>query len=109
MISVGEQHLDTVFAALAHPVRRRILEQCGTGPQSVGALAAPHRVSLNAVSKHIRKLETAELISRRPDGNLHLMTLNPEAAKPAMDWLKYHVELWDSSLLALKASLEEEV
>jgi DNA-binding transcriptional ArsR family regulator len=106
MQSHEPEHLDRVFAALAHPVRRAILEQCGDERQSVVELARPHSMSLNAISKHIKTLESAELIGRERDGNFHRIAARPEMLQPALDWLGHHVDLWDSSLKALKVSLE---
>lgn len=100
------EHLDRVFSALAHPIRRAILEQCSVEQQSVAQLAAPHSMSLNAISKHIKALEAAELISREREGNFHRIRTQPATLKPVFNWLNCHVALWDKSLLALKTKME---
>ncbi len=101
-----QEKLNQIFLALAHPVRRSILEQCGQRRQSVAELAEPHAMSLNAVSKHIKTLEVADLITREQDGNFHRIGAATGPLKSAIDWLAHHVDLWDSSLLALKEHLE---
>jgi DNA-binding transcriptional ArsR family regulator len=106
MPSHEPEYLDGVFAALAHPVRRAILLQCSDGYQSVAELARPHAMSLNAISKHIKTLEAAQLVRRERDGNFHRIELHPEALRPALGWLDHHVTLWDCSLKALKSKLE---
>ena len=109
MGSQEAEQLDRVFAALAHPVRRAILAQCCTQRQSVAELARPHSLSLNAISKHIKTLESAQLIGREREGNFHRIEARPESVRPVIDWLTHHVELWDSSLKTLKAKLEQSV
>lgn len=98
--------LDLVFGALAHPVRRAILEQCGESQQSVADLAKPHKMSLNAISKHIKTLESAKLIVRERDGNYHRIAARPEALHGAQDWMSFHARLWGQSIAALKRKLE---
>ncbi len=100
------EQIDRVFAALAHPVRRAILEQCGAGRRSIAELAEPHSMSLNAISKHIKTLESARLVSREIDGNVHRIGIEVETLQPAMGWLQSHSRLWGESLAALKAKLE---
>lgn len=99
--------IDNVFAALSHPVRREILASCAASPKTVADIAAPYAMSLNAISKHIKTLESAELISRRQDGNFHLISTSPAGLQPALDWLAHHTELWERSLLSLKSMLED--
>ena len=66
----NDQELDAIFKALAHPIRREILEQLADGPESVGDLAEPHDVSLAAVSKHLHVLEDAGLLDIERDGRV---------------------------------------
>ena len=104
----GTEQIDRVFAALAHPVRRAILEQCGAGRRSIAELAEPHAMSLNAVSKHIKTLESAQLVSREVDGNVHRIGIELDRLRPAVSWLEQHTTLWSESLAALKAKMEGE-
>src|SRR5438093_13219958 len=69
--SVVAQELDAVFAALAHPIRRAILEQLAGGDAIVSELAGPHDVSLPAISKHLHVLEHAGLLVVEPEGRVH--------------------------------------
>jgi DNA-binding transcriptional ArsR family regulator len=107
MTNLEPEQLDRVFAALAHPVRRAILEQCSGGRQSVADLATPHSMSLNAISKHIKALESAQLIRREREGNFHRISTSAESLVPVVDWLSYHSGLWNSSLNALKTKMEK--
>ena len=108
MHTLESEELDRVFAALANPVRRALLDQCSDQRQSINELAEPHSLSLNAISKHVKVLESARLVSRTVDGNLHCIGVQPETAMAAVEWLRYHVNLWDQSLSALKCKLEDE-
>lgn len=101
------QQLDAVFAALSHPVRRSILQRCGRRACTVVELAKPHALSLNAVSKHIKSLESANLVKREVNGNSHYIRVRPATLQPALDWLGYNTQLWEQSLLALKRGLEQ--
>jgi DNA-binding transcriptional ArsR family regulator len=99
---------DATFLALADPTRRAILERLGRGEARVTELAEPFAMSLNAVSKHIRMLERAELVRRRRAGREHLLSLNPEALDEAAKWIDEHRAMWNRRLDALEAILKEE-
>jgi len=98
--------LNRVFQALAHPVRRAMLERLSEGPASVGELAAPHAMSAPAISKHLRVLETAGLIHRSHSGRVHHMHLQPGALADATRWIQRHARLWEASLDRLVALVE---
>ncbi|MGB7213343.1 MAG: metalloregulator ArsR/SmtB family transcription factor [Gemmatimonadales bacterium] len=106
--SARRYDLDRVFQALADPTRRTILRDLSRRERSVGELAKPHRMSLVAVSKHLKVLERARLIDRRRDGSFHLMTLNPAALKSADEWLRFYEQFWSEKLDSLKTFLERE-
>ncbi len=106
MNAADETPLDLVFGALAHPVRRAILDQISDEGGTVVDLAQPHRMSLNAISKHIKKLEVAGLIERRVDGNFHRISMNRERMKVALKWLSHYVPFWHDNLQSLKKTLE---
>lgn len=80
--------LDRVFQALADPTRRAMLNELRQGARSVGVLAAPHRISLAAASKHIRTLERAGLLRRTVQGRTHLCALETGPLAEAEDWLR---------------------
>jgi DNA-binding transcriptional ArsR family regulator len=100
--------LDAVFQALAHPIRRDILEQVADGPESVSELAEPHDVSLAAVSKHLHVLEDAGLIDIEKDGRVHRSHLNAAPLSAAFGWLTRYRVFWEDRLDALAIHLEEE-
>src|SRR5690242_11329103 len=90
--------LDRTFAALADPTRRRILEQLADGDRCVTDLAAPHRMSLPAVSKHLRVLEKAGLVQRRREGRIHRVRLEPAPMEGAQAWIDQHRRMWEAKL-----------
>jgi DNA-binding transcriptional ArsR family regulator len=98
--------LDATFGALAHPVRRQILARLRDAPARVTELARPHDLSLNAISKHVKALESAGLVDRRIVGRDHWLTLRPAAMAPAADWLDAYRSFWEQGLDRLDALLE---
>jgi len=98
--------LDTVFAALADPTRRRILLGLMDGHSHVGRVAEPFRVSAPAISRHLRVLERAGLIRRTKRGRNHEIQLRAEPLRHAKDWLETYRRHWESSLDALAQYLE---
>jgi DNA-binding transcriptional ArsR family regulator len=100
--------LDDTLAALADPTRRAILARLAAGEARVTELAAPFPMSLNAVSKHIRILERAELVRRRRSGREHLLSLNPDPLDAAARWIDEQRALWAWRLAELDKVLKEE-
>ena len=98
--------LDSIFAALADPTRRRILESLMDGCAPVGHLAQPFKVSAPAVSRHLRVLERAGLVRRTRRGRIHEMELSAEPLRRAADWLDTYRRHWEASLEALARYLE---
>src|SRR5215217_5595947 len=88
-------NLDAVFGALAHPTRRAIVAQLTDGDRTVGELAAPFAMSQPAVSRHLKVLESAGLISRRRKATARLSHLEPEPLREATSWLARYQALWD--------------
>lgn len=103
-----ELDLDAVFKALAHSIRRDILEQLADGPESVGDLAEPHDVSLAAVSKHLHVLEEAGLVEFEKDGRVRRCHLDAAPLSAAFGWLTRYRVLWEDRLDALATHLEAE-
>jgi DNA-binding transcriptional ArsR family regulator len=98
-----------VFAALADPTRRRILERLrARGESPVTALAKPFRMSLPAISKHLRVLERARLVKRQRQGRIHLIGPDTEGLKDAQAWIRLHAEQWDAAFDALEEFLKSE-
>ena len=87
--------LDAAFAALANPTRRAILAQLAQGEATVNALAEPFDMSLPAVSKHIRVLENAGLITRGRDAQFRPCTLNAKPLEAVANWTDRYRYIWD--------------
>jgi DNA-binding transcriptional ArsR family regulator len=99
--------LDRAFAALSHPVRRRIVERLARGPATVGQAAVGTRVSKPAISKHLRVLEDANVIVRAVDGREHRLSLNAESLDGVSGWIERQRELWERKFDVVEAYLEE--
>jgi DNA-binding transcriptional ArsR family regulator len=98
-----EERLDLVFHALADRTRRALLRRLGRGPAMVTELAKPFSISLPAVSKHLRVLERAHLVSRRVDGRVHRCSLDPERLSEVEGWLRERRGFWEQTLDSLAA------
>jgi DNA-binding transcriptional ArsR family regulator len=109
MPTISDQtNLDYVMTALSDRTRRAILNRLSKGEARVTELAEPFKMSLNAVSKHIRLLERAELVQRRRAGREHILTFNPEPLEQASDWIAAQRAAWTARMEALDALLEAE-
>lgn len=105
---VAKPDLDSTLVALADPTRRAILRRLSRGEARVTELAAPFAMSLNAVSKHIRMLERANLVRRRRLGREHLLSFEPAPLNAASAWIEEQKTLWSTQLDALDAMLRAE-
>ena len=99
-------NLDATFAALADPTRRAILARLADGDASVMELAEPFAVSQPAISKHLRVLENAGLISRSREGQKRPCRLEPEPLEAANAWLERYREIWEQNYARLDDLLE---
>ncbi|WP_203860858.1 ArsR/SmtB family transcription factor [Plantactinospora mayteni] len=99
--------LDATFAALADPTRRAILARLATGEASVTELAAPFAMSQPAVSKHLKVLERAGLVSRGRDAQRRPCRLEARPLKAALDWLEDYRDYWAESYQRLDGLLAE--
>ena len=99
--------LDATFAALADPTRRAILARLASGEASVNELAKPFDMSQPAVSKHLKVLERAGLVSRGRDAQRRPRRLEPKPLAEATQWLERYRQIWDSNYQRLDAVLEE--
>lgn len=86
--------LDSVFRALSDPTRRGMLEQLSRGEANVGALAKPHAMSQPAISKHLRVLEQAGLITRTRRGREQFVRVNPQPMDGANAWIERYAAYW---------------
>jgi DNA-binding transcriptional ArsR family regulator len=100
-------HLTTTFSALADPTRRAILARLATGEASVTELAEPFDMSLPAISKHLKVLENAGLITRSRDAQWRPCRLEPRPLKGAADWLEHYRIFWEQSLDRLEDYLKK--
>ncbi len=99
--------LSATFAALADPTRRAILARLARGEASVSELSEPFRMSLPAVSKHLKVLEKAGLIRRGREAQWRPSRLNAGPLKDAAEWLERYRRFWDESLDRLDDYLRE--
>lgn len=106
MVNYQTQTLDAVFSALGDPTRRAILARLAQGETSVSALAEPHDMSLPAISKHLRVLENAGLVSREKTGRVVRCRLEADPLKGAADWIAAYRQFWEDQLDALASYLE---
>src|SRR6185295_12936746 len=100
-------HLSAVFAALADPTRRAILERLSSGETSVTELAEPFQMSLPAISKHLKVLERAGLITRTRDAQWRPCKLDAGPLKEAANWVEHYRRFWEASLDRLDEYLKE--
>lgn len=92
---MNTDHLSIVFAALADPTRRAILARLASGEASVTELAEPFEMSLPAVSKHLKVLERARLISRGREAQWRPCKLEASPLKETADWLERYRQFWE--------------
>ena len=104
---MSADQLDAVFGALADPTRRAILARLTEGDANVAELSAPFGVSQPAISKHLKVLERAGLISRRRRATARLSHLEAAPLREATAWLARYQEYWDESYDRLDALLSE--
>jgi DNA-binding transcriptional ArsR family regulator len=101
------QALDATFSALADPTRRAILARLALAETSVTELSRPFAMSLPAVSKHLRVLEHAGLVSREKDGRVHRCRFEAAPMKAAARWIAEYRQFWEERFQALERYLEE--
>ena len=101
--------ITAIFSALADPTRRRILAQLSSrGEGQVTALAKPFRISLPAISRHLRVLEKANLIERSRHGRIHMIRGRAAGLKPAQEWITQCAAGWNFSFNKLDELLKNE-
>lgn len=103
-----QANLDQTLMALADPTRRAILQRLSRGEARVTELAEPFDMSLNAVSKHIRILERADLVRRRTAGREHFLSFNRQQLDEIANWIETQRAVWNARLDALEALLRDE-
>jgi DNA-binding transcriptional ArsR family regulator len=96
------------FKALAHPVRRGIVERLATGPATVGEATKGFDVSKPAISKHLKVLEESGVLSRVVEGRTHRLSLEPKALEDAAEWMDRQRALWGRLFDVVDDYLKEE-
>jgi DNA-binding transcriptional ArsR family regulator len=99
--------LDAVFAALADPTRRAIIERLSRGEARVTEIAKPFHMSLNAVSKHIRVLEASGVVARHRKGRDHILSINTGSLDEVDGWIERMRCYWEERLDAMERLLRE--
>ena len=107
MYNVTQDHLSDTFAALADPTRRAILARLTSGEASVMELAEPFDMSLPAISKHLKVLERAGLISRGRDAQRRPCRIEAARLKEATEWMERYRRFWEESFDRLDEYLHE--
>ena len=105
--SLPPDQLDAIFSALADPTRRAILDRLASGEASVNELAEPFEMSQPAISKHLKVLERAGLISRGRDAQRRPCRLEALPMAEANQWLERYRQFWEASFRRLDSLLEE--
>jgi len=99
--------IGSVFTALADPTRRAILVRLAEGEATVGVLSRPFEISAPAISRHLKVLEQAELITNERRGKERVCRLRPDTLAKAKDWLDFSRRFWGASLERLDQHLEK--
>jgi DNA-binding transcriptional ArsR family regulator len=102
---MADDRLSLIFGALADPTRRAILARLADGDATVTELAEPFAISMPAISRHLKVLERAGLISRSRSGQWLSSTLEAAPLKEATDWMERYRRFWDASFERLDAHL----
>lgn len=103
---MATDRLSVIFSALADPTRRAILARLADGEATVTELAEPFDISLPAISRHLKVLEHAGLISRSRSAQWRTSTLEAAPLREATDWMERYRRYWDASFTRLDAHLE---
>ncbi len=91
-------HLSQIFTAVSHPTRRAIIGQLANGPARFSDLAQPFDTALNAVTKHLKLLERANLIERRKQGREVFISLRGDPLREMVDWANTYERFWNARL-----------
>jgi DNA-binding transcriptional ArsR family regulator len=102
------QMVNDSFKALAHPIRRGIVERLAAGPATVGEVTRDFEVSKPAISKHLKVLEETGVITRTVEGRTHRLSLEPTALGEAAEWMDRQRALWERMFDVVDEYLKEE-
>jgi DNA-binding transcriptional ArsR family regulator len=104
-----EDQLNRIFHALSDPTRRALLNRISQAPEKVTSLAEPFNMSLNAISKHLKTLEKAELVDRDNAGRTSICSLRAEPLHNAQLWLEQYTRFWGDTLDALSQHMDRQI
>jgi DNA-binding transcriptional ArsR family regulator len=102
------ENLDSIFHSLSDPIRRDILQRVAIGEHSVSELVSQYKISFPAISKHLKVLESAHLITKRKEGKKHMITLAPGTLQSADEYLERYRQMWQSRHDKLDKLLKKE-
>lgn len=108
MVNYSENELNQIFSALSDPTRRAMLARLADTDMSVAELAQPFTISKPAVTKHLKVLEQAGLLSRHIEGRVHRCHIKTAPLEMASEWLSFYERFWNNKLEALDAYLNSE-
>ncbi|WP_233567191.1 ArsR/SmtB family transcription factor [Cohnella endophytica] len=108
MVKYNDEILNDVFQVLSDPTRREIIRRLAVGEMTVMNLAKPFEMSLPAVSKHLRVLEKAGLVSVRKEGTYRFYYLNPNVVENAHEWLMDLRSFWTAQVINLERFLDKQ-
>ncbi len=101
-------NLDIIFRSLADPTRRDILQRVAAEPLTIGEIAKSYNLTFAAISKHLKVLENAHLITKRKHGKERIVHISPGAFKDASQYLEHYEALWNQRFDALEQLLKED-
>ena len=107
MVKYSASALDQTFGALSDPTRRAILKMLANGERTVTELAEPFRISLPAISKHLRVLENAGLLKQEKEGRIHRCHIIARPLQAASEWIAHYRAFWEQSFDRLDEYLYE--
>lgn len=107
MVKYSEQQIDLIFQSLADPTRRDILHRIIQQELNVGDIASSYKISLPAVSKHLRVLEKADLVTQRKEGRDKFFTANPRALLEIQKYIEFYTKFWNERFNSVEKLLKE--
>ena len=107
MVNYSDNQLSAIFSALSDPTRRAMLKRLGSESMSVSELSEPFNMTKSAITKHVKVLENAGLLSRTIDGRTHYCGFNAEPLQQASEWMRFYEEFWGKKFDALNDFLSD--
>ena len=108
MVNYNNPQLDNVFHSLADPTRRDIIRRVSSGELSVGELVVAYKISFPAITKHLKVLESSQLITKRKEGRNHFVSLNLQTLRQVDIYLERYRLMWEQRYRKLNQLLQEE-